>query len=316
MIKKILIITMALLINSAANAISLTCTQKTVSVKPGVDYKVKSNYLDPEVLIVVNSDTITTKTTSTFAGKLINSKRSYKIIKRHNGILTAISESTGGTVATLQLNLRTNYFAKSFLLVTSAEATSGKCVERIRNRHSLKINNTEYEKKRTIAKLEANLKLQKVKLEYAAKNLKLHKKKLEQVTKNLGIHKKKLSRYQEISKLKSKIHLEQDKERELEMEDLLNIVKAHYVEQIAEKVKDQWRYLGAENNWGCDVHILQDISGNVESVSTQSCNVTYLAKKKSFEKAIERAVYKASPLPRAPISSVFDKEILFHFKVN
>ena len=48
----------------------------------------------------------------------------------------------------------------------------------------------------------------------------------------------------------------------------------------------------------------------------QNWNVTYLAKKKSFKNAIERAVYKASPLPKAPIKSVFDREILFHFRVN
>jgi len=100
------------------------------------------------------------------------------------------------------------------------------------------------------------------------------------------------------------------------MEDLLNIVKAHYVRQIAEKVKGQWRYQGAKDNWSCDVYILQDVNGKVESVSTQSCSVTYLAKKKAFKKAIEKAVYKASPLPKAPIKSVFDKEILLHFKVN
>jgi colicin import membrane protein len=32
--------------------------------------------------------------------------------------------------------------------------------------------------------------------------------------------------------------------------------------------------------------------------------------------AIERAVYKASPSPAAPDKSVFDREILFHFKIN
>ena len=176
--------------------------------------------------------------------------------------------------------------------------------------------NIEYQQKATIAKLKANLKLHKKKLEYATKNLKLHKKKLEQATKSLNIHKKKLSRYQEISKLKKEINLEQSKEREIEMEDLLNIVKAHYIKQIATKVKGQWRYQGAENGWGCDVHILQDSNGKVESVSTQSCNVDYLAKKKAFKKAIERAVYKASPLPKAPVNSVFDRKILFHFKVN
>jgi len=176
--------------------------------------------------------------------------------------------------------------------------------------------NIEYQQKSIIKKLEANLKRHKKKLEHAAKNLKLYKKKLEHATKNLKLYKKKLSHYQGASELKKEAYLEQNKEREIEMENLLNIVKAHYVNQIAEKVKGQWRYQGAEDNWGCDVRILQDLNGKVESVSTKSCNVTYLAKKKGFKKAIERAVYKASPLPKAPIRSVFDREVLFHFRIN
>ena len=162
--------------------------------------------------------------------------------------------------------------------------------------------NIEYQQKATIAKLKASLRF--------------YKKKLEQVTKRLNIHKKKLSHYQKSSELRKQIYLEQERERELEMEDLLNIVKAHYVRQIAKKVKSQWRYQGAQDNWGCDVAILQDADGEVQSVSVQSCNVPYLAKKKAFKDAIERAVYKASPLPKPPTESVFDSEILLHFKVN
>ena len=162
--------------------------------------------------------------------------------------------------------------------------------------------NIEYQQKATIAKLKASLRF--------------YKKKLEQVTKRLNIHKKKLSHYQKSSELRKQIYLEQERERELEMEDLLNIVKAHYVRQIAKKVKSQWRYQGAKDHWGCDVHILQDADGNVQSVNVQSCNVDNNAKLKSFKNAIERSVYKASPLPPAPDKSVFDRELLFHFMVN
>jgi len=116
--------------------------------------------------------------------------------------------------------------------------------------------------------------------------------------------------------LKASIQLEEDKEQELKMEDLLNELKIGYINNIASSVKKQWRYQGAKDGWGCDVYILQDQDGNVESVTTQSCNVTYLAKKKSFKYAIECAVYKSSPLPKAPIKSVFDREILFHFRVK
>jgi len=51
-------------------------------------------------------------------------------------------------------------------------------------------------------------------------------------------------------------------------------------------------------------------------VNLQSCNINNNAKAKSFKNAIERAVYKASPLPPAPDKSVFDREVLFYFRVN
>ncbi len=103
---------------------------------------------------------------------------------------------------------------------------------------------------------------------------------------------------------------------ELTREDLLYEIKVLYINKVAEKVKGFWRYQGAKDNWSCDVHILQDIDGNVQSVNVQSCNIDNNAKAKSFKNAIERAVYKASPLPPAPYKSVFDREILFHFRVN
>ncbi len=103
---------------------------------------------------------------------------------------------------------------------------------------------------------------------------------------------------------------------ELTKEDLLNEIKVLYINKVAEKVKGFWRYQGAKDNWGCDVHILQDMDGNVQSVNVQSCNIDNNAKAKSFKNSIERAVYKASPLPKPPIEAVFDNEILLHFKVK
>ena len=116
--------------------------------------------------------------------------------------------------------------------------------------------------------------------------------------------------------LRAEIQAEEDKERELAQEDILNEMKVKYINKIASKVKAQWRYQGAKDNWGCDVHILQDVNGKVQSVNLQSCNIGNNAKQKAFKNAIERAVYKASPLPHAPDKSVFDREILFHFRVN
>jgi len=93
-------------------------------------------------------------------------------------------------------------------------------------------------------------------------------------------------------------------------------LKSLYVNQIAARVRNNWRYQGAEDYWSCDVYILQDINGIVQSVNLQSCDVDNSAKAKSFKNSIERAVYKSSPLPTAPDESVFDREIIFIFKVN
>jgi hypothetical protein len=116
--------------------------------------------------------------------------------------------------------------------------------------------------------------------------------------------------------LMQEIQAEEDKDREVAQEDILNELKVNYINQIASRVKNQWRYQGAKDHWGCDVHILQDVDGNVQSMNIQSCNIDNNAKAKSFKNAIERAVYKASPLPPAPDKSVFSHEILFHFRVN
>ena len=199
----------------------------------------------------------------------------------------------------VQYGGQTGWVASRYLSVNEPAKNR---LKQLKESQSTDRSNIEYQQKATIAKLKASLRF--------------YKKKLELATKRLELHKKKLNHYQEASELRKKIHLEQSRERELEMEDLLNIVKAHYVRQIAKKVKSQWRYQGAKDHWGCDVHILQDADGNVQSVNVQSCNVDNNAKLKSFKNAIERSVYKASPLPPAPDKSVFDRELLFHFMVN
>jgi|APSaa5957512535_1039671.scaffolds.fasta_scaffold67244_1 hypothetical protein len=99
-------------------------------------------------------------------------------------------------------------------------------------------------------------------------------------------------------------------------EKILSELKVNYINQIASRVKKNWRYHGAKDDWSCDVYILQDAAGNVQSVNLQYCNISNRAKIKSFKDAIERAIYKASPLPTAPDKSVFNREILFNFRVN
>ena len=170
------------------------------------------------------------------------------------------------------------------------------------------------EKKRKAEEEKIKQVLKKKKL--AEKKAKEAEKKKKEIERLRDLEIKKFAKDQNKRSLKKEIQAEEDQEREIAQEDILNELKANYVNQIASRVKEKWRYQGAKDHWGCDVYILQDLNGKVESVNLQSCNVDNNAKARSFKDAIERAVYKASPLPHAPDKSVFDREILFHFRVN
>ena len=100
------------------------------------------------------------------------------------------------------------------------------------------------------------------------------------------------------------------------LDDQQQILRSAYINHIAAKVRSYWMYQGAEDDWGCEVYIKQSIEGVVEAVDVQNCTLDDSEKAKSFKNSIERAVYKASPLPVAPDDAVFDKELLFFFRVN
>ena len=180
-----------------------------------------------------------------------------------------------------------------------------------------------YQKQRKINQLKAKTQKEKKakavaekKRKEAEKKTKVAEKKKQEIEKQRKAENKKFKKEQKNRALKKEIQSEEDQDREIAQEDILNELKVNYINQIASRVHNQWRYQGAKDNWGCDVHILQDVDGNVQSVNVQSCVVDNGAKSKSFKDAIERAVYKASPLPPAPDKSGFGREILFHFRVN
>ena len=61
----------------------------------------------------------------------------------------------------------------------------------------------------------------------------------------------------------------------------------------------------------------------MEAVNIQNCNTgnsdnALMAddKARTFKNSIERAVYKASPLPIAPDEEIFDRQILYRFSAN
>jgi len=121
---------------------------------------------------------------------------------------------------------------------------------------------------------------------------------------------------QNIRALITDLQDEVDADRRQMLEDILNELKESYISQIAIRVKKVWRYDAAEDHWGCDVHIVQSEEGEVLFVNLQNCRIDDSSKAVSFKNSIERAVYKASPLPMAPEKEIFDPDVLFYFRVN
>ena len=93
-------------------------------------------------------------------------------------------------------------------------------------------------------------------------------------------------------------------------------MKSTYLNNLSARIKSFWRYQGAEDDWECEVYVVQDRDGTVVAADVRNCNVDDSARAKAFRDSVRRAVYKASPLPSAPDEVVFDKELMITFSVN
>ena len=142
------------------------------------------------------------------------------------------------------------------------------------------------------------------------------RKKKEQLEQQRAVEAQAFVKDQEERDLIQEIQAEEDLDRMLEIEDQFSKLKNSYIGLIAARVKKEWRYMGAEDDWGCNVYIIQDENGYVEAVNVQDCTIDDSDKAVSFKNSIERAVYKASPLPMAPDKNVFDTQIMIFFRVN
>jgi colicin import membrane protein len=59
----------------------------------------------------------------------------------------------------------------------------------------------------------------------------------------------------------------------------------------------------------CEVIVRQTMTGDVLDVQLQACTSD-----NAFQRSVERAVHKASPLPLPPDPELFDRIISFKFK--
>jgi colicin import membrane protein len=98
-------------------------------------------------------------------------------------------------------------------------------------------------------------------------------------------------------------------EQQRRRQQLLNTVRAQYIADIANKVERNWRRETGSRGSHCVVLINQIPSGEVINVRLNECDGDV-----AFQRSVEAAVRKASPLPLPSDPEVFDREIEFVFE--
>jgi len=107
-----------------------------------------------------------------------------------------------------------------------------------------------------------------------------------------------------------KLRLAEEERRVAAHNDMLKSLRTQYVKLIEQKVERNWlRPPSIQAGQSCEVYVRQTALGDVISVNLQACNNDV-----AFRNSIERAVWKASPLPPPPNPEVFDNEIRFTFR--
>jgi colicin import membrane protein len=103
---------------------------------------------------------------------------------------------------------------------------------------------------------------------------------------------------------------EEEARRLAERTTRLQTQRSQYVMSIANKVENNWlRPATNIDGQSCDVIVTQTMAGDVIDVRLQDCTSD-----NAFQRSVERAVRKASPLPLPPDPELFDRQIYFTFK--
>lgn len=103
---------------------------------------------------------------------------------------------------------------------------------------------------------------------------------------------------------------EEEARKQAERTARLQTQRQQYNMQIRQHVENNWlRPVTTSEGQSCDVIVTQTTMGDVIDVRLQSCSSD-----NAFQRSVERAVRKASPLPLPPNPDVFDREIYFTFK--
>ncbi|MCK5639413.1 MAG: cell envelope integrity protein TolA [Gammaproteobacteria bacterium] len=96
---------------------------------------------------------------------------------------------------------------------------------------------------------------------------------------------------------------------EKERQQQLGGLRSQYITDITNKVQRKWLRSPGATGTRCTVLVNQIPGGEVVKVQVTACSGDA-----NFQRSVEAAVYKASPLPAPPDPDVFDREIEFIFE--
>jgi len=103
---------------------------------------------------------------------------------------------------------------------------------------------------------------------------------------------------------------EAEEKARAEHEARLQTMRQRYIMLIAQKVENNWlRPVSTSDEQSCEIIVTQTMMGDVIDVMLQACT-----NDNAFQRSVERAVRKASPLPLPPDPELFDRKIYFKFK--
>ena len=162
----------------------------------------------------------------------------------------------------------------------------------------------------------------------AKRRAELKKKKAAEAKRQAELKKKKAAEAKRLAELKKRKEQEQaaiDRQRlaSLEQEEAeLNAeaqrvlrarersrLIAEYQDAIRNKIERNWRKpLDYQADDQCRVLVLQSLGGHVNDVVVENCTGN-----DEFRDSVEKAVWKADPLPEPPTPELFDREVLFTF---
>ena len=123
-------------------------------------------------------------------------------------------------------------------------------------------------------------------------------------------------RLETVFELTKFIEEEEDKEKQGKLTEQQKNLQSTWARNIQKAVWSNWNYQGADDDWWCEIYVLQKINGEVVTADVNRCKNIPSNQEEGFKGSIIRAVFKASPLPPVPDESIFEEELVFVFSSN